>query len=386
MENKTYSYSFKLLRSFESIQEYKDLLKSMVVHLNADIDLYLKVVSSLKKQLYPLTVIVFEKSLPIAALLGRIEYGYFGFHLSYITLFPIKIKRYSIIYQGLLGSINEKNIQIIIESLAAILKEDKIDLIFINQLDIKNTIIKNIENVSKPFLIDMLNNNAHYSLSLPDCIDNFYKTKKAKHRYWLKRIGKIFEEKYPNKVSYRCYTGTNNLTAIFKEIENVAKNTYHRALKTGFKNSTEITSLLTFAAIKQWLRIYILYIEEKPICYWIGRLYKDTFHLDYTGYLPEFEKNEVGTILFLKMIDDLISLKVKTLDYGFGDALYKRRFSTEKWFESSVNIYPYSIKGIIFKIIRTLEKYIDKVLREIFNKFKKIDSIKKRLRNIMKKL
>ena len=40
----------------------------------------------------------------------------------------------------------------------------------------------------------------------------------------------------------------------------------------------------------------------------------------------------------MKMLDDLCGLKVKEIDFGFGDALYKNRYGDESW-ENSQSTY-----------------------------------------------
>ena len=58
-----------------------------------------------------------------------------------------------------------------------------------------------------------------------------------------------------------------------------------------------------------------------------------------------FKKTNPEQFLFMKMIEDLSKIRVKEIDFGFGDALYKNRYGDESWEESSVYIYAPSWKG-----------------------------------------
>jgi CelD/BcsL family acetyltransferase involved in cellulose biosynthesis len=74
--------------------------------------------------------------------------------------------------------------------------------------------------------------------------------------------------------------------------------------------------------------------------FWIGSLYRDSLFLHFTGYDPAFGKYEPGKILLVHMIKELSSSypHVRSIDYGFGYALYKQRFSNQRWYECSLRI------------------------------------------------
>ena len=58
------------------------------------------------------------------------------------------------------------------------------------------------------------------------------------------------------------------------------------------------------------------------------------------GYDPAFSHLSIGTYLQMRVIEDLCAdPTVHTLDYGFGDAEYKRRFGTDSWEESNLLVF-----------------------------------------------
>ena len=105
-----------------------------------------------------------------------------------------------------------------------------------------------------------------------------------------------------------------------------------------------------------------------------------SFILDYTAYDPAFQKNEPGTVLFMKMIDDLCRLKVKEIDFGFGDALYKNRYGDESWEESSVYIFSPRWKGAKLNACRTLTGKIHQLSEKMAKKAQILQKIKTRWR------
>ena len=144
----------------------------------------------------------------------------------------------------------------------------------------------------------------------------------------------------------------------------------------GFNDSELTRRTLSLLATKGLLRSYFLYVNEKPCAYWIGTLYGNVFHLDYTAYDPAFQKNEPGTVLFMKMIDDLCRLKVKEIDFGFGDALYKNRYGDESWEESSVYIFSPKWKGAKLNVYWTLTGKIHQYSKDMAKKAQILQKIK----------
>ena len=85
----------------------------------------------------------------------------------------------------------------------------------------------------------------------------------------------------------------------------------------------------------------------------MGTLFKGVFYSGFTGYDPEYRKYELGTLMFMKMVEQLCSEKVETIDYGLGDALYKQRFGDQCWPEASVRIFSPSLRGIMLNAAQT---------------------------------
>jgi CelD/BcsL family acetyltransferase involved in cellulose biosynthesis len=86
----------------------------------------------------------------------------------------------------------------------------------------------------------------------------------------------------------------------------------------------------------------------------MGTLYKNIFYLNNTSYDATYKRYEPGTILFIRMIEDIIKSGATEIDFGFGDAFYKQRFGNHQWQESSVYIYAPTIKGIGLNLIRSI--------------------------------
>lgn len=79
------------------------------------------------------------------------------------------------------------------------------------------------------------------------------------------------------------------------------------------------------------LRSYVLCHRETPIAFLRGALWNGRFIHDEIGYDTAFARHAPGTMLLLRVLDDLIALdRPMVIDFGAGDAAYKRQFGTRQ--------------------------------------------------------
>jgi len=93
------------------------------------------------------------------------------------------------------------------------------------------------------------------------------------------------------------------------------------------RNSNQELHLYRTLARLGALRCYLLHSEGKPIAFLIGTQWKKRFVLEETGYDTSYAKQSPGNVLMLCMLEDMLQQDTpQWLDFGFGDADYKRLF------------------------------------------------------------
>jgi hypothetical protein len=155
----------------------------------------------------------------------------------------------------------------------------------------------------------------------------------------------VFGAQFQGKVRYETFDGLEDVDPFRQAAEQVARITYQRGLGAGFVNNEENRQRLILAARKGWLRAYVAFLEDKPLAFWYGERVGDTLYLIWTGFDPSYRKFEIGTILFLKMVEDVLSCGIKEIDYGLGWAQYKERFGDYCLEEQNLAIYAPTLKG-----------------------------------------
>ena len=375
-------FEIKTIKTCDEVEELRSIWERMQCHPNTDIDHYLTVVGSLEDVIRPHVILFSQNGQPKALAVGRLERRDMSITLGYKTLFKFKVPCLTILYGGFLGTWSKEISHLLVTELMNSLKRNEADIAWFNLLRSDSQIYELVRGKTSFLCRDhVIETNPHWKMTLPNSLIAFLQKMTSKHRYWLNRLPKVLEKDYPGKVVYKCYRDRAHLEQIFTDAEKVARKTYQRNIDAGFMDNSIMRQRLALSADKGWLRAYLLYVNEKPCAFWIGTLYGKVFHLDFTGYDSTFKRYEPGTILFMRMIEDLTNSKVEEIDFGFGDAFYKQRFGDQHWIESSAYIYAPTIKGILLNAIRTINLIPYRYLLRLAEKTNILQKIKRLWRN-----
>lgn len=347
-------YTVRILKSQWEIEEIRGFWENIEYHPNTDIDHYLTVINSLDNIISPYIILFSINGQPKALAVGRLENKDMDITFGYKTLFKVKTTCLTILYAGLLGNWSKELYNILVKELMDALRSRTSDIVWFNLLYMEADLYNITRQLPNFFCRDhVIARTPHWKMTLSNTFDEFMKKMTSKHRYWLNRLPRVLEKDYPGKVEYKIFRNRDNLEQLFNDAEHVAKTSYQRGIGAGFIDNSLMRQRFILYADKGHLRAYLLYVEGMPCAFWIGTLYKNILYLNFTGYNAEYKRYEPGTILFIKMIQDVINEGASEIDFGFGDAFYKQRFGNQQWDESSTYIYAPTIKGILTNLTRS---------------------------------
>lgn len=371
--------SLSIASTMEEIEALRPFWEKWQNHPNVDIDYYKRTVEIKRETCQPCVIVLSINTDPVAMLVGRIENVPLVVKLGYLKILTIKQVALTVIYGGAIGDFSEKNCESMLQGVFWLLKEKRFEIFLCHYLGCDTPFFKILKTKPRYLCRDhALTPNIHWRMNLPDSFETITSKLKRKHKYWLRRLAGKLETAAEGDVDFRCIDKIDNMDLICGALESIAKNTYHRGLGVGFIDNDEYRNRLSFLSEQGRLIIYILYVRKKPAAYWLATRYQETIYLNTTGYDPEFEQFEVGTYVFMKMLEDLCTKKIaKQVDFGLGDAFYKQRFGDNFWHESSVSVYPVSVKGITTKLLLVLSRKVSSAIVCISEKSKIKDKLKK---------
>jgi len=381
--NNLHPLSFKVIDDIEDLKIVKDFWISHTCHHYTDYNYYTNIVVQEKGILKPCIIAGFENDKPKTLLIATVRENYFKLKLGYKSLLSLKTRYLEIMYNGIIGDDSPVVCRYTINFLKKILAKEKIDYIFFKQLDINSNLYKAAKKYGGIFSISRFEvRNPHLFIDIPDSYEKFLENQTSKRRHEIRRYAKRIENDFKDKILVKLLEEPEEIDLILKDTTEIASKTYQDKIGAAVVNDKETRERFLFELRNRRLKVFIMYLEGKPVAHWIVFLYRGTILGGTTGYLQEYNRYRPGLYLFLKMINYLCQNgKVNKLDFGFGDAQYKREFASSINIESNIFIYSVSPRGFILNFIRIFNSVSLNLYRKLSFRFEMIRRIKKKSRD-----
>jgi hypothetical protein len=377
-------------RTLEQIKLVRPIWKRLrgetdfCVDIEVDFDRYISVLE-FTPECEPYTLLVFRDGAPRAMLIGTKGPVTINCKLGYLKVLRVTLKCLTIIHGGYLGDFCEQTSRRLLDHLYTSLCEDQTDVVIFRQLPLASPLYSLATKRSPIFCrrhfpkIDR-----HWRMAIPDRIDSFYKQHSAKTRQTLKRQLKQLDTKFQTRL-IEC-TDPEMVSMTLHDAAAVSSRTYQHALGSGLLDDANTRKLLFTAAQNGWLCLHVLYLNEQPCAFQLGLRYHGMYFLQTMGFDPAKKQRNLGTALFLKVLDQLCQdPAVKYLDFGFGDAEYKRRFGTEYWDEAAVYLFAPKAYPMLINVIHTTVSDVSEGLRVLARKSGFEGKIKRKWRTLLQR-
>jgi CelD/BcsL family acetyltransferase involved in cellulose biosynthesis len=159
---------------------------------------------------------------------------------------------------------------------------------------------------------------------------------------------------YGDDLEVRVFRSPADLDELIRDSARTHRTTYQSALGVGLSTDEPQHSLAELALERGWFRGYVLYLRGEPVAFWHGNAYRGVFGLGPTGFDPAYSSDRPGGFLLMRLIEDLCAdASVHTLDFGFGDAIYKRQLGDTERLEEDVAAFAPTAKAVSLNLVRT---------------------------------
>lgn len=370
-----------IIRSVEGFGELRSAWQRLARHPTVDPDFCRLLAQTRPEILRPHVVAVHEGSELVALLAGRVENVTVGLRIGYKNLYRVRTRCLTMPYGGVMGDDHPEVLKCLSDHLVDLLRGREVDMVDFDNVRNDSALHAVVrDSAPLPCRSHFAESHIHWKMVLPASGVEIEKAMSKKHRYWVRRMRKRFQEKFPDKIEFACRKEILGPVGLADELESIAKHTYQRGLGAGFVNDEEHRRRLELWSNRGLLRAYVLRAAGKPVAFCLGTRFHDTFFLSDMGFLPEWGEFEPGTLIFLHMLDCLCAEGLKFLDFGLGDAFYKQRFGTEHWQESMLCVFAPSFKGIALNLTDTGSRVIRLAGRKLLNRMDALKKLKKKWR------
>ena len=372
-----------ILTRVEDIEAIREEWTTLQWHFNADIDFYLTIIAVRDNVISPYVMVLREEGVLKVILVGRIDYIRLDCKLGYINIFRPKIRHLTILYGGILGKCTKTDAKILLESLLNSLHKGTMDSIQFDHLKHDSFFLEWSKLLPKLLCRDYFPiENFHWILSLKSTFEDFISGLPKKTRQNLRSHARRFEKEFNNRISIRTLCDVKDVQRFLDDCEAIASKSYQRGLNVGFTKNEEWRRVAILGFSKKWLIVMILYIDEVPCAYNIRIKYKGNVFTSGCGYDSKFRQYGIGNYIQLKNIEFWFKESgIERIDFGFGDAIYKKELCDQKKVESSIYIFAPVFRGILINIIRTILIVASEYFKKIAMHFGIFEKIKRKWRD-----
>ena len=364
-------------KTFEELGDVRTSWEGWQCHPNNDFAQF-KMICQLRPEVEGPCVTVLDHNGQTQALLaGRLERTQFAPPIGYSKPVRISAKVMTVLHEGLLGEMDEAAAKKSVQYLWSLLGSGIADAIEFHYLSEDSLLLKALQlHMSRWFCEKTPRWSVHWEMDLPAEGAFIERKVRAKHRTGIRKKERELESAFPGKVSWRWMNRFDDIRGLCARLEEVAARAYQRGLGTGFIDNEEWRRRFALFASRGQLRVQLLEIDRKVRAFWFGYLYRGVFHLSETGYDPDLSKYEVGTLIFIRLNDELAREGVRKLDFGIGDAVYKQRFGDRSWREATIWLFAPTAKGLALRSCMGLFSTVDKFGRNLIQRIGVLDRLK----------
>lgn len=349
------SQTLQVAKTVEQVHAIRDVWLTMQSNPAADLDFYLTLLKTRPEILRPHVITLSSNGNIVSMLVGRIEKVRPTVGVGYLKLSLPSVRCLTVVGAGLFGAVSQESISALVSSIEMSLKANEADVVWFHQLRAGSSLYEAIRSVGGEARRDYFPSvNDHWKVRLPDTYEQFLRGRTSATRNDIKRNTKRLQASLGDQVSVKRFKDPQEIDLLMADTEVVAAKTYHRGINAGFMHDDETRRRMMLYASKGKLRAHLLYVGHKPIAFWNGFLYGRTFYTWTTGYDPEYRNTRPGLFLLQQVFSDLCEERVADhVDFGSGDAQYKRDWCDENEKEISFYLFGPSFKGILVNILRT---------------------------------
>lgn len=369
--------SVRTITSRTELEQIRDYWVAANRHPDADLDFYDYLIATHPDDFSPVVLVASSGNELVGILPGRLENRKVEVRLGYARIFSVQLRQLTFLKFISDQGNGTPMANEIVGRILSILKERTADRVALCNVEVGNEFHQALSAVAlKRSAAGHKDITECWRTAIPNSMEEFLKQRSSKHRYWLRRMQRLLEKESPQEITYRNFKLISDVDIFCAAAEKVASHTYQRGLRVGFTDNAEARRRLRLAAEKGWFRGYVVFAGTEPLAFWSGRLYHKVMYLDSTGYNPAWRKYEVGTVLFLKMVEDLCAAGAEAIDYGIGTSFYKERFGNSSHSEQFISLYAPTLKAKVMRNAEALDAFINRTAKSLLRRFGLFDRVK----------
>lgn len=309
-----------------------------ITDIDSDIDYFMTVVANDHQVIEPHVLHIRRASERDLLVVARLQKLTLPLRLGYSVLGHVTVRALIVSFDGIMGSRNRADEDLAFDSLCQSLRQGRADIVLMRNVDVMGDRYAAALSSTTPLLRSPGQPaSRRWVADIPSSFDEFLKVRSPKTRNKLRRYDRTLRRDFENRIQLRVFTQPEEIDELCRDMQTIASCSYQGGLGVAFSNAPMERALIKLGLAKGWHRTWILYLDGRPVSFWTGMAYGETFLVGTPGFDPDFAKDSVGRFTMLRMIEDLCAdPSISRLDFGEGEAEYKSAFGHETRLEREV--------------------------------------------------
>ncbi|HKP37098.1 MAG TPA: GNAT family N-acetyltransferase [Pyrinomonadaceae bacterium] len=212
-----------------------------------------------------------------------------------------------------------------------------------------------------------------HMLQIPASSAEYLSRMSSKTRSTLKKKAKKLAEAAGGELELTRIDLANQVGPFLSEAVKVSRKSWqHEILGTRINDSDDDRVWGERLAAAGLMRSYLLKAGDRACAFVVGHQFNGVFHYVELGYDRELSEYSPGTVLLHLLIQDLCDHQPPaTLNFGMGDADYKRRFGNVQTEDVSIVVLRKTLPNYVLIRSHALLRYLARTARRIVTKIRK---------------
>jgi Acetyltransferase (GNAT) domain len=275
---------------------------------------------------FVLVVVGQRTEAPVAMLAVRCESSRMPFRIGERRIGSMRLRRAVVVGNQAFGTVDGKTVATMLYAAQSALRPDLFSLI---ETPVEAPTLKALRELGWGFAIGSSSrkDEIHWSILLPDSFDAYLNSLSSKTRQSVRYVLRKCEKELG--ATLETVNRPDQIDQFLVAGESISRQTYQWHVGQRLQNTPEMRKFLGDLASQGRLRAYLMRVEGAPCAFVWGWVTGERYHYQTPGFLREYHRWSVGTVMMMYAIRDLIEAHAcRVFDFGQGGDLegYKSRF------------------------------------------------------------
>lgn len=321
-----------------------------VPDVDADLDYFLTVVDVDPDCIAPHVLLLERDESTPLLVVARLARQRFPLRLGYLRLFDLRATALVASFEGILGARSPEDLAEALAALNTELAEGVADLVLLQKVPVLSPLSTVVQRDVPPGARSLGMEVVRHALELPGSFEELLGRHSTRSRSRIRRELRQFRSTFGDRARLVRRDSPDERERMHADIDAVARTSYQEHLHVGSVGTALRRRLMDEAIDRGRLRSWILYLDGSPVAFWTGIAHQGTYFSLTTAYDPRHAEARVGYISMLDMFAACCAdPAIDRVDFGPGDAEYKRRFASVSTTCHDVRIFSPRLRSRVLK-------------------------------------